>query len=546
MPIFAASSPDHSNPRRHLVARSGRVRSVASGLAPLALGALVLSPLLSPRVAEGQTQNPGLGLVGLPYANGVEVAAAAANQATFDRLDPVCNPNGIYDAIPEPADIPTGLCSEDPFFVYLNTRELVHTANEIRGSGASVASLGTDQEGLGKALRWTAAEELAALGSMATEFANSQLTNLSSRLNAFRIATAAFPSVALQRYRPDPDLMFASTQGVPADASVDAAPGETYSPWGAFLNGGFGFGKRAPTGLEDAFDFDGSELTFGVDRRFPRNLVVGGIFGLGEQTVDFDESASSISVVDGSIESEAASMLFFAFYQAEHLSLSASIGMQSVDYKISRSIKYPSFNPDTGSANSIANSRPDADVTTATFSVGYAITRNRFTFEPVFYTEYVDVDIDAFSEQRSINLLSDSSVSKRFDLGISSQRVESLDTSLALRFQYVFTPRIGVAIPYLSLEAHREHKDNRRTITTGFAAVQDLLGTNTFVVPTDFPDKDYTVALLGASFILRGGRQREAGGAIAGGLSMFVEGRSIRGLRYYDDDVVTVGFRYEI
>ena len=79
-----------------------------------------------------------------------------------------------------------------------------------------------------------------------------------------------------------------------------------------------------------------------------------------------------------------------------------------------------------------------------------------------------------------------------FDLGVSQQRIESLDASLALRFQYVFTPRFGVAIPYLNLAAHRELKDNARTITTGFAAVSDILGTNTFAVPTDFPDSVIT------------------------------------------------------
>jgi len=503
--------------------------------------------LLAPGLAAGQTQNPGPGLVGLAYANEIESAAAVANQATFDALDPVCNPGGFFDTQPEPAGpLPGSACSEDHFFVYTNTRELVHTANELRGSGASVASLGTDLQGLGTALRWTAAEELAAIGSMATEFSNGQLGNLAARLNAFRLATAAAPGVAWYRLRPDPDTLFASTDGAPADVvAAEARTGESYGRWSAFLNGGFGYGRRTPTALEDAFDFDGSELTFGVDRFFANGLVVGGIFGLGEQTVDFDEAASAISVVDGSIESDASSIIGFALFQGEHLSLSGSVGRQSVDYDMIRRIKYPSFNPDIGSANSVATSRLGADVSTGTFGAGYAVSRGAFTFEPMFYLEYVDIDVDAFAESRSINLLSDSSQSKRFDLSVSKQRIESLDAAVILRFQYVFTPGFGVAIPYLNLESHREYRDNSRSITTAFAAVADVLGSSTFVLPTDLPDQSYVVARLGASFILRGGRQRELGGPITGGLSAFLQLVTVRGLLHYDDDVLSGGLRYE-
>jgi hypothetical protein len=45
--------------------------------------------------------------------------------------------------------------------------------------------------------------------------------------------------------------------------------------------------------------------------------------------------------------------------------------------------------------------------------------------------------------------------------------------------------------------------------------------------------------------VLRGGRQREAGGPIAGGLSAFMQLKAVDGLLYYEDNVVTGGFRYE-
>lgn len=499
---------------------------------------------LAPAVSMAQTGNQGPGLLGLEYANGVERAAAEANQTVFEALDPSCNPGGILDQTPNPGGPPPGAaCTADQFFVYLNTRELVHSANELRRQGGStVASLGVDQEGLGLALRWTAAEELAAQGSMATEFANGQLSSLAARMSALRFGAVGFGVAGL--FEIDPSRAFASTQGAGDEGGLQAT-GETYTPWGGFLNMSFGYGGKDPTALEDAFDFDGNEITLGVDYRFGNNVILGGLLGLSEQAIDFDEAASAISVVDGKIDSEGSSLMLFALSQGERLVLSGSVGMQSLDYDVVRNIKYPSFNPDTESVYSLANSTPKADVTTATFNVGYTVGSRRFTFEPYFNLELLDVTIDAFSEHRSINLISNAAVSRRFDLLVSEQKIESTDASLGFRFQYVMTPRIGVIIPYLILEAHKELDDDARTITAGYAALQDVLGSSTFAVPTDVPDETYTTAAIGFSMVLRGGRQRVADGPIVGGLSGFLQFKTVENLTNYEDKIITGGLRYE-
>ena len=509
----------------------------------LAVAVAVLTPL----AARAQTADPGPGLIGLTYANEVEQAAALANQQVFNALDASCNPGGIFDTVPEPSAPPVGTtCSDEGrFLVYLNSRELVHTANEIRGSGATIASLGQNLEGLGLALRWTAAEELAVQGSMATEFSNGQLSNLAARLSALRFGARGFGGSNAYRVDPRRDRLLASTGGQADAGEAAEPPRETYSPWGGFLNAAFGYGSKVPTPREDAFDFDGSELTLGVDYRLPNNVVFGAILGLSDQAVDFDEAASDISVVDGNIDAEGTSAILFGLFQGERLSVSGAVGAQSLSYDVVRNIKYPSFNPDLESANSIANSHPETDVRVATFNLGYAFGSRRFTYEPYVNAEYLDATVDAFAEERSINLLSNDAVSKRFDLSISEQQFDSLDTALGLRFQYVVTPRFGVIVPYLTLEAHRELSDEARTITAGYAAIADILGTSAFAVPTDVPDESFSVASAGFSIVLRGGRQREAGGAIVGGLSAFLQFRAVEGLLHYDDTVATGGFRYE-
>ena len=522
-----------------------------SALALVALGCVGWASVSFAQEGEEEGPRPGPGLTGgsLIYANGIERAAAEANDRVFRTLDPDCNPFGVLDSLPSPRfqDLlerqvePGPLCNPDTFFVYLNARELVHSANELQGQGPTIASLGVDQEGLGTALRWTAAEELAAQGSIATEFANGQLSSLAARISALRFGAAGFGTAGLYDWLKRSSPMLAQAGAVEGVADT----GEQYSPWGGFLNYGFGYGSREPTALEDAFDFDGSELTFGIDYRLRNNVVIGGIFGLSRQNVDFDEAASTISVVDGEMESDGTSFIVFAMSQGERLTLSGSVGWQTIDYDIERNIKYPSFNPLTESVYSIAHSSPTADAFVTTFGFGYAFNWGKFGMEPFLNIERIDISIDAFAEERSINLLGDTSISRRFDLAISSQDIESLKTAVGMRFQYVVTPRFGVIVPYWSIGVYKEHQDDPRTITAGYAALEDVLGSTVFEMPTDPPDESYLVASAGFSMVLRGGRQRRLDGPVAGGLMGFLQLATVENRDYIDDRVTTLGLRYE-
>jgi outer membrane autotransporter protein len=494
-------------------------------------------------------------LASLTFANAIEQGAATSNDTVFRTLDPQCNPGGVLNTLPQPvyADL-TGradgsvagpLCTEDAFFVYTVARELVQTANELAGAGPTAGSLGVDLEGLGLALRWTAAEELAAQGSMATQFANSQLSSLAARMTALRFGATGLAgangAAGLYNWGRGTSSLLAQNGA----AATGSTSGESYSPWGGFINYGFGFGNKEPTALEDAFDFDGSEITLGGDYRLRNGLVLGAILGLSKQNIDFDEAASDISVVDGDIDSDGTSFIVFALWQKGDLSISGSLGTQSLDYDIERNIKYPSFNPDVSSIYSVANSSPDADVLTTTFDVGYAFHFDKLTVEPFFSLERLDVTVDSFAESRSVNLLSNSSINRRFDLVVSEQDIESLQTALGVRLQYVVTPRFGVVVPYLTLAARNESEDSPRTITAGYAALASVLGSNTFALPTDAPDGSYSTVSVGSSIVLRGGRQRRAGGPIAGGVSGFVQFATVQGRRSYDDSVFAAGFRYE-
>ena len=123
--------------------------------------------------------------------NELEESAAVAALDTYDRL----LAQGCLDGATESGQ--QASCTGSTFTLFSNVRELAHTANEITNDGPTTFSLGVDTEGLGFALRWTAAEEYAAQGNLSSEFIGGQISSLSSRLTALRLGASGFKVIGI-------------------------------------------------------------------------------------------------------------------------------------------------------------------------------------------------------------------------------------------------------------------------------------------------------------------------------------------------------------
>ncbi|MEN7342452.1 MAG: autotransporter outer membrane beta-barrel domain-containing protein [Pseudomonadota bacterium] len=494
-------------------------------------------------VALAQSVDPGPGLLDprLIYASDVERAAAAANQSTFNTLDATCNPGGQLDGVAAPGDAlrPEG-CSTVQFFVYLTTRELVHSANALLGEGPTAASLDVDQRGLGTALRWTAAEELAVQGSMATQFTNNQLASLAARLSALRSGATGF--AVANTYGLPPSWGDSSLAGLAFNDNSSGGQ-NTLSPWGGFLNVAIGTGDKQPTGNENAFDFDNRELTLGIDYRLTSSLVVGAMIGYSDQSIEFVPDANRISVVDGDMESNGNSAFVFGLLNTDRYFVSVSGGRQQLDYTLNRDIRYPSFNPAVAASNSRASSEPQADIVAGTLDAGMTFSRGAVTFEPYLGAEYLDVTIDSFAEDRSVSLLSGLIDTDAFNLVVDEQTFQSLDATLGARLTYAFTPNWGVALPYVSVEYHREFKDQSRSIRARYAGAGD--DSFAFVVPTDPFDSDFFVWSVGLSSVIRGARQQRFDDSVSGGISAYLQYQAVEDLEFFDERTISAGLRYE-
>jgi uncharacterized protein YhjY with autotransporter beta-barrel domain len=507
-------------PKRHCAP------SWAGTIAASALAVLHVAPVSAQALPPQSLTDPAL----LEQFNPLEQAAARANQGTFNRLYPVC---GV--AV-------TAECTADVLRVFQEAQGLVQTATEILGgNGDTEFSLGLDVVGLGFALRWTAAEEMAAQGSSTTEFAASQLGSLSARLTALRWGVSG-PRTAYQPVGDDGEVRVVNSgtfRKRGGGASADAE--EIFSRWSWYLDGSFGYGDKDPTDLEAAFDFDGQEITTGVDYRFSPALVSGLMFGYTTKEVDFN---SAKSVVDGGIESDGYSALVYGLWEGEAAYVSGALGYQQLTHDTERRITYPSQNPLVPRANSRATSSTDSDSFLVTLGAGYAFRWSGFSVQPSLDLAYTDASVDGFVE-RSINLdcdpdrdCADSPDDDPFDLRIGDQTIESLDVGLGVKLDYVFTPSFGVLVPFVTAAYHQDLLNDVRRIAARYADAYELLVQSVsddpnFNVKTDEPDDDYYTIGGGVTVVLQGG------------LMGFVQYMQVLDLDNYSDSVITGGIRYE-
>ena len=485
---------------------------VCRGVQWIALGLSCVSA----GVATGQTAPVTGSLVDLAAVsnyNALERAAAFANQAAYNQLSITC----------------ATACSPGDNIVFNETRRLIQTANELLGSGPSQFSLGLDAEGLGFALRWTAAEEYAGQGAATTNFASSQLSALSTRLAVLRWGVSGLRRAGIKADR-DGDILFADAHGqmLGAGASSDGLA-EDYR-WGSFIDGSFGYGSKDPTDLEDAFDFDSQEMTIGFDYRFSPALVAGLILGYSDKEIDFD---STLSIVDGGIVSDGFSAIFFGMLEGDRAYLTASIGYQQLKHDTTRRITYPSLTPGVPGANSTATSSADSGAFLLTASTGYPFRIGAFAIEPTINVNYSDITIDAFTEtSRNFS----GSTTDPFNLRIAEQSLDSLIVAPALKLQYVFAPSFGALIPYVIGRYHAELSNDARTISSQYAdAINTLSGTagTDFAVSTDEPDDAYYTIAGGMTVVF------------GSGLNGYVQYMKVLEFDNYDDAVITGGFRYE-
>ncbi|MBC7982283.1 MAG: autotransporter outer membrane beta-barrel domain-containing protein, partial [Candidatus Obscuribacterales bacterium] len=346
-------------------------------------------------------------------------------------------------------------------------------------------------------------------------------------LRALRGGAEGFAVNGQQVNRERRDASAARTRGVIGAASADAAG--DFSRWGGFLNVAHTWGDRDPTSLENAFDFNGTELAAGVDYRFNQHFVLGAMLGYTKQALDFDASQSATA---GSIDADGLSAQVYASGEWDGPYLSASVGTQRLTQDTERVIRYQLSAPVT-TVDITAKGSTDSSALTGFVAAGWSFQQRAWAYEPFLRYAYRNTDIDAFRES-SINNLTGAAAG--LDLRYNERSIDSSTAAVGFKVQYAWTPSFGVLVPYAQAEYRREFADEALQSQASFSVLDGAAGNPAASLINwsgDQPDTSYYLATLGASVVFKGG------------LQAFLQVQSLQGFDYSNVALATAGIRGE-
>ena len=400
-------------------------------------------------------------------------------------------------------------------------RAMVHTANDLSGSGASGDSLGLTEDELAASLQQIATEEFAATESIATEINVNQAGNVITRLvevrrnvRGFSLAGLDYPGRTQTLATDTLDLYPGSSQRGGA-AGADDAGGKL----GAFINGSYSTGDRDETVWTNKFDFDTYGLTGGVDYRFTDNLVLGAALAYHDVDADFDNKPT---VSGGSVDADGWGGFLYGTWYSDRFYIDGLAGYAKSDYDTKRRIFIPDNNDPTQNINEIAKGSPDSDDYTLGAGAGYSLGKGPLSYGPYGRVTYYKVDIDDYREHGA--------EASGLNLAVDGQDWKSLTSVLGAQLSYAFSQSFGVLVPQGQVGwVHEFENDSQR-----FSAVYvDDPNQNQLLAETNDPDRDYFELGLGVSAVFKRGTQA------------FFYYDTVLGFDDVTDHIFTVGGRME-
>ena len=430
----------------------------------------------------------------------LERLAAIGNQASYNAL--TAKPTATLYCDPAQTAA-SAQCPQSVFLVFNNLRTLVQTANELLANGLPTRfSLNITADGLGNAMRWTAAEELSAPSSAATQFGNS-LASVANRITALRLGASGFSVAgALDQPLSHAVLGYDPPQALGGGASADDSGLGDVQRWGGFLNGSSGWGNHSSTIEEDAFAFDSRAVTLGADYRLNRRLVLGAAAGYSNQHIDFN---SNLSVVGGRIHSDAYNLQVFGLYEWDGPYVSVSLGGQRSHYDSTRLIAYPSQNITVPSVNATATGSTTSDTFNSGIELGWSLPRGAFTIEPYLNVNYQYLHLAGFTEGSVNNMGPDAGSPAGFAFIYAPQRITTLDSAVGARFLYTLSSRFGVASIYVDAEYHHLFDNNPGAVVSSYDPIASE-GVS-FAIPNSKPTTNFQNYAAGVAFSFGHGLQ---------------------------------------
>ena len=391
--------------------------------------------------------------------------------------------------------------------------EMLATAAQLQGLGASSTSLGLSNAALADVLGKVSQDQEGAKGNTAVETAPHQFRVIGARLAALR---GGATGVSLHGLNLNIDgKIISAAQLFRLDEKGGGASADPNGPsrLGAFLNGTGSFGTRDATDREVGFDFHTGGLTAGVDYRLADNFILGVAF-------NYLRTDAEINSLLGDVATRGYGGLLYGTYYIGAFYVDVSGGFTWNTYDTNRNIAYAGVGPTFTIVNRTATGDTDGQEYSANVGAGYDFKWGAFTLTPFGRVEYLNTATEGFTESGALGL----------DLAIRGQRVQSLRTALGAQVAYAFSVPFGVLVPQLRAEWLHEYLNGSRAVTAHF--VNDPFGT-AFFIPTDNPSRNFAALAAGVS------------GVFPRGIAAFVNYETFLGLSNVTNHQFTGGVRVE-
>lgn len=288
---------------------------------------------------------------------------------------------------------------------------------------------------------------------------------------------------------------------------------------GFFVSGDLGFGDKDPTANEDGFDYDIRSITAGVDYRLSDAVILGAALGYSSSDTDVDANGGNLNADSYSLT------LFGTFYQSDQFFIDGSLSFGRDSYDQERNIRYTL--PGHADVNQTLFSDYDGDQFAATVNAGYEFRTGGFTLVPSGRLQYIDTDVDGFSENAVSN---PAAAGAGWGVSIDNQSFQSFTLGLGGQVNYAISQSWGIFLPYASFEWIHEFEENNDFVTGSF--IGDPTN-ESFSLPTDANDSNYFN--LGVGFSAQFKR----------GAAAFLNYQQVLGYDDLDHYNISAGFRLE-
>lgn len=350
-----------------------------------------------------------------------------------------------------------------------------------------------------------------------------QLDGVASRMSRLRQNQRGLDVAGLQFFDGlhwiSADNLLASNDPV----AVDAPPVVSFadSRLGVFLDGAVLSGSQDEDngGIEGETDYDGQNITLGIDYRINDAWIAGVAYSLGFTSTDFSGDR-------GSLDSNGYTLIGYTTYYRDAWYVEGTFALGSDRYEQDRRMNCDVLT--CGVAFDVtATSEYYGDQTAITLGGGYAFTFNALTITPNLQWSEMSIETDSYRETTTAT-----GTGAGFLLEMDDQSRDHSTVSVGVDTSYAISTSYGVVLPHVSLDLRNELDDEALVVNGRFMG--GTANNDDFALSTRELDSSYYVLGVGTSLQMSGGN------------SGYVDVKSLLGYDDVSQWQIRAGWRWEM